>query len=222
MKLFIVIPAYNEQDRIGDVIEKTKRFGYPIIIVDDGSTDNTYYVSKKAGADYVLRHKINLGNSKGAALKTGCLAAFRLGADAVVLMDSDGQHDPDDLSKFVERLQNKKCGIVFGIRSLGKDTPTVRRVGNKLASFIVHLLFGIYLEDLICGYRAMTKRAFEKIDWKSIDYAVETEMVVKTGQLGLKYCQVPVKTIYLDSVKGVTVLDAAKVLFDVVGWRLKL
>ena len=96
----------------------------------------------------------------------------------------------------------------------------MRFLGNKFASVLIVLLFGIYVSDLVCGYRALSKEAFKKINWESAGYAVETEMVIKTGKYGLKFCEVSIETVYLDNVKGVTILDAVNILFDVFRWRL--
>src|SRR3990172_1702337 len=105
MKISIVIPAYNEEKRIGPVLSEIEKMGLEVFVVDDGSSDNTSKISEKYTKN-VLRHKINLG--KGAALKTGCEAAFDLGADAVVVMDSDGQHKASDLPKFIKTLKEYK------------------------------------------------------------------------------------------------------------------
>lgn len=216
MSIYIVIPALNEGSRIEAVLEDIKGAGYPIIIVDDGSSDSTFEKVKKHEV-IVLRHKINLG--KGAALKTGCEAAFLLGAEAVILMDSDGQHKASDLSKFVEKIDTGKYDIVFGSRNLSMGVPLVRFIGNKIASVLINFLFGIYISDLICGYRALTKKAFEKINWQSTGYDVETEIVVMVSKLKLKYCEIDVETVYYDKFKGVTILDAIGILLNVMKWR---
>ena len=229
MNIFIVISAFNEEGRIGDVIRELVKFKLPIIAVDDGSSDNTLSecqmsnvpgLAKRSGAGkcQILRHKVNLG--KGAAMKTGAEVAFELGADAVIFMDSDGQHKASDLPKFVKALKKNKFDVVFGSRNLSLGVPFVRLLGNKFAARLISLLFGIYVPDLICGYRALTKKAYKKINWESAGYAVETEMVIKTGKYGLKHCEVPVETVYLDGVKGVTVIDALNILFDVFRWRV--
>jgi hypothetical protein len=98
--------------------------------------------------------------------------------------------------------------------------PLVRFLGNKFASVLISLLFGIYVSDLICGFRAFTKNAYKKIKWESRGYGIETEMIIKTGKAGLRHCEVPVETVYYDRFKGVTILDAFSILFDVFKWRL--
>lgn len=218
MNIAIVIPAFNESQRIHQVINSVKKYGFSIIVVDDGSQDQTYETLKKLKVT-TLRHKVNLG--KGAALKTGCEAAFLMGAEAVIMMDSDGQHKAEDLPKFIEALRSGEYDIVFGSRNFRLGIPLIRFIGNKFASFLVSFLFGIYVTDLLCGYRAFTKKAFEKLKWQSSGYGIETEMVVKAGIYKLKHCEVPVETIYYDKFKGVTILDALGILLDVMRWRIR-
>jgi len=217
MKIFIVIPAFNEEKRIGGVLSGLKKAKQKIIVVDDGSKDKTAQIAKKYTTG-VLIHRVNLG--KGAALKTGAIFAFDSGADAIVFMDSDGQHKEKDLPVFIKALEDG-YEVVLGSRNLNFGVPLVRYMGNKMASLFVSLLFGIYASDLLCGFRAMTKRAFRKMNWESAGYGIETEMVVKTKQLGLKHCEVPVETVYYDKVKGVTMLDAFGIFFQVLKWRIK-
>ncbi len=219
MDITVVVPAHNEEDRIGEVLKDLKKTKLPTIVIDDGSTDRTYQIAKKYKTT-VLRHKVNLG--KGAAMKTGCEAAFSMGAEAVILMDSDGQHKVEDLSHFIDALEKDRFDVVFGSRNLSHGVPLVRYMGNKVASILISLLFGIYISDLICGYKGLTKKTYKKLDWESTGYGVETEMAIKTGKYGLKHCEVPVQTVYYDNVKGVTILDAFNILFDVIRWRVKL
>jgi glycosyltransferase involved in cell wall biosynthesis len=215
MKIFVIVPALNEEERIGPVLSGINKTKLPVIVVDDGSTDKTSDVSRKYGA-LVLRHSINLG--KGAAMKTGAEAAFEKGADAVIFMDSDGQHKAEDLPKFVEKL-NEGYDIVFGSRNLGYQVPLVRFLGNKMASVLISLLFRIFVSDILCGFRGITKKAFQKLKLESQGYGIETEMVIESKRTNLKYCEVPVATVYYDKVKGVTIIDAIKILFQVIYWR---
>lgn len=219
MKIALVIPVYNEKEHVSGILKDALKTGFPVYVVDDGSVDESLEKIKniKRRNLNVMHHKINLG--KGAAMKTGAIAAFEDGADAVVFVDSDRQHKVEDLPKFVKALE-KGNEIVFGTRNLSLGVPLIRYMGNKLASILVVLLFGIYVSDLICGFRAMSKKAFKKMDWESTGYSVETEMVVKTAKLGLKHCEVPVETLYYDKVKGVTILDAFGIFFEVLRWRV--
>lgn len=216
MKIFVVIPSYNEEERIGAVLDEIKSAKIPIIVVDDGSEDKTYKEAHDRNI-YVVKHKINLG--KGAALKTGCEIAFSLGAEAIIMMDSDGQHKASDLHKFIQVLKSRKYNIIFGSRNSSYGVPLVRYLGNKLSTILVSFLFGICLSDLICGYRAFTKEAYKKIKWQSRGYGVETEMVIRTGKMKLNYCEIPIEAVYYDKFKGVTILDAVGILFNVFRWR---
>lgn len=218
MKIAIVIPAYNEDGRIGQTLKSTSKCGLPVIVVDDGSKDDTYKLSLLK-ADFALRHKTNLG--KGAAMKTGANFAFSKGFDAIVYFDADGQHFVEDIGKFISKLKDGD-DIVFGTRNYSYGVPLVRYLGNKFASIFVSVLFGIYVSDLICGYRALNKKAFRKVLWESTGYGVETEMVIRTANSRLKHSEVPVKTVYHDKVKGVTILDALGILVQVIRWRLKI
>src|SRR5258708_4432916 len=217
MKIAVVVPAYNENKRISKVLEKLVDTNLPIIVVDDGSKDQTFNTVKDFKV-IALRHKVNLG--KGAALKTGAQAAFSLGAQAVVIMDSDGQHKVEELPKFIQLINSGKYDIVIGTRNLSHGVPLIRYLGNKFASLFIRFLFNIYVSDLLCGYRAFTKQAFNKMNWQSSGYGVETEMIAKIGIYNLKYCEVPVETVYYDKFKGVTILDATNILGNVIKWRL--
>lgn len=225
MRTAIIIPAYNEAKRIGSVLQSLKKVGLEIFVVDDGSFDETAKVVEKYKVHFA-KHKINLG--KGAALKTASEAAFAMGYEAIIMMDSDGQHKIEDLPKFIKALESGHHDVIFGSRNLKKGSPLVRSTGNKMASVLVSFLFGIYVSDLICGYRAFTKTAYKKMDWQSTGYGVETEMVALTGKRGLKYCEVPVETVYYkkyrgeEKLKGVSVLEALGILVDVFRWRLTL
>ena len=95
-------------------------------------------------------------------------------------------------------------------------------MGNKLASVLVGFMFGIYVSDLICGFRGLTKNAYKKIKWESTGYGVETEMVIRTKKNGLSHCEVPVETVYYDNYKGVSIIDALGVLVNLFRWRLTL
>ena len=217
MNIYIVISAFNEEKHIGKVVEEISSKNVPLIVVDDGSTDETFNITRKTRNVLVLKHKINLG--KGAAMKTGAEAAFLRGADAVVFMDADGQHKIEDFRYFKDALGNG-FDVVFGSRNLSHGVPLIRYMGNKFASVLISILFGIYISDILSGYRAVTKRAFKKIEWESSGYGVETEIVINTALANLRHCEVPVATVYLDKVKGVTLLDAVNILGDVIRWKV--
>lgn len=215
MRFAVIIPAYNEEKRIGKVLETTKKYAKSIIVVDDGSSDKTASAVRRHNV-LCLRHKTNLG--QGAALKTGIEAAWIMGYDIVLTLDADGQHESKEIPNFIKKIKEGN-NIVFGSRNWSNGVPFVRFLGNKFASVLINLLFGIYLSDITCGYMAMTKIAYKKIYWESSRYGAQTEIVAKTGKYKLKFAEIPVNIIYLDKYKGVTILDAISVLPSVIKWR---
>ena len=219
MNIVVLIPVYNEELRLPPVLHEVCSAGYSVIVVDDGSTDRTHQIVSRFKVT-LLHHSVNLG--KGAALKSGCDYAFANGADAVVMMDGDGQHLVSDLDKFVKVLNSQKYDIIFGSRNMEHGVPLVRFLGNKFASVVIGLMFSIYISDLLCGYRAITKASYKQLRWKSSGYGVETEMVVRTAKKHLRMKEIPVQTVYYDAVKGVTILDALNILVDVMMWKVKL
>lgn len=222
MKIFVIVPLFNEKKHAPQVLKELSDFDLPVVVVDDGSTDGSLLKIKEKRLKNIvfLEHKINLG--KGAAMKTGAEYAFSKGADAIIFMDADGQHKPEDLPKFIENLNKGKYDVVFGSRNLNFGVPLVRYVGNKIASMVASILFGVYVSDVICGFRALTKRAYKTVEWESTGYGVETEIVARAGKRRLRYCEIPVETIYHDHVKGVTILDAISVFGNVIKWWVSL
>ncbi|MDP3698707.1 MAG: glycosyltransferase family 2 protein [Nanoarchaeota archaeon] len=214
-EVVIIIPAYNEGKTIFEVITKTQKFAQNIIVVDDGSQDNTAMEAAKAGA-VVLRHKVNLG--KGAALKTGCDYAVQQGAQNIITMDADGQHDPKEIPLFIAALEEHD--IAFGSRKTPKSMPGVFKFGNKAITKTLQLLYGVTVEDSQCGYRSFRSHAYQNIRWEATDYYVETEMAIRTGKKKMKYITVPIETIYADKYKGTTVLDGVTIVAKMMGWKL--
>jgi len=213
MRLAVVIPAHNEEKNIREVILGVKKYANNIIIVDDGSKDNTYLIAKETANDIlVLRHKINLG--KGATVKTGCEAALKLGAEAIGIMDADGQHLPEDVMKLVEKLEKEDLDIVFGVRPINKKMPILTFLGNRFLTKMSNLLSGLSLADTQSGLKVFRASVYQKIAWQASDYSLETEIIIRTSKKKLKYSQLPIQTIYKDAYKGMNVLDGIKYFFN--------
>jgi len=216
--IYVIIPAYNEANYLPTVLSKVANYTRQIIVVDDGSSDATNQVA--SAAKYVVTHRLNLG--KGAALKTGCELAFnQLNARAVILMDADDQHNPQELESFQLAL-NQNYELVLGVRDLDVKMPWSKRQGNVMASQLVKVLFGAYIPDIPSGYKALTKKAYQQLDWTATDYGVELEIAVKTVKHQLRFCTVPIQTIYHDLSKGMTVLDTIAMLQQLVRLKLSL
>jgi glycosyltransferase involved in cell wall biosynthesis len=215
-KIFIIMAAYNEARRIRSVIQRTKKAGYKnIIVVDDGSTDSTYEQAKKEKI-MVLKHIINVG--KGAAVKTGCDYALKQGADILVLMDSDGQHKPEDIQRFIKALNGND--LVLGYRKLDRKMPPIMKLGNWGINLISRILFGLNIKDTQSGFRAMTKTTYQKIRWDSTDYSMESEMIANAGKKRLRIAQIPIHTVYYDTFKGTTMFDGLKIGYNLLKWRI--
>ncbi|HLC50260.1 MAG TPA: glycosyltransferase family 2 protein [Candidatus Nanoarchaeia archaeon] len=210
-----IIPAHNEEKNIAGIVSRTKRYVEHVIIVDDGSTDGTRDLAEKAGAT-VLRHVVNLG--KGATLKTGCDFAIKKGAKFLVVLDADAQHNPDNIPRFLDKLE--KYSIIFSYRKLSGKMPFILRFGNLFISKVVRLLYGIQLNDTQCGFRAFTSDAYKKVRWNSSDYSMESEMIARAGKQNLKYVQIPIETIYSDRYKGTTIVDGMKIVMNMIWWKL--
>lgn len=219
MKIAIVMPVYNERHLAVETIKRIQDyFEDTIIVVDDGSSDDSYKLLcetfKKNEKIKILEHVINLG--KGAAMKTGIEKAWTLGFDGVIFIDADGQHNPKHIPMFMEEL--KSNNIVFGYRELNKNMPWVRKTGNIIAVQIIRLLFGIKKKDLLSGYLAIKKSVYPLIKWESPRYGIETEMATKIGKNKLAFSEVKIDTIYVDKYKGVSLLDAIKILGNIPYW----
>lgn len=215
---FVVVPVYNEGSALPALLSRVSRYvpGTNIIVVDDGSTPRVD--PESVAPAKVLRHRINLG--KGMALKTGCEYAVQERAEAIVLMDGDGQHEPAEIPRLIEAL--REVDIVFAARTLGQDMPSVRRMGNRVLNRSARWLYDLDLQDIWCGYRAFRSECFPKITWNAHDYAVDVEMAIRAMRQRLSYREVGIETIYHDAYKGVTVLDGLQLLFRLLRWKFVL
>lgn len=217
MKLFVVIPAYNEESTIAKVIKDVKKRGYRnIVVVDDGSSDKTYRLAKSQNVT-VLRHILNRG--LGGALGTGIRYALEKGADIIVTFDADGQHDPGDIARLVAPVKNKKADVVIGSRMLKPEgMPLLRKIGNYGLNFITRSLFGVWTTDSQSGLRCFSRKAAEIIEIKTNRMEVSSEIIKEVGHKKLKLKEVPIKAIYTDysMKKGQTHFNAFRILTKLV------
>ncbi len=213
--VWVIVPAFNEGPRIIGVIKGIRKHSKNIVVVDDGSKDNTYRIISKENVHYI-RNIINIG--KGAALKTGCDYAINNGAEIIIALDGDGQHDPAEIPNFLHEIEKGKK-IVFGYREGRKSMPLILRYGNWFINKVTRLLYGVKLKDTQSGYRAFTASAYNKIRWKSADYSMESEMIANLGKHKMKYGEIPIKMIYYDTYKGTTIKDGVKIVINMIIWR---
>lgn len=219
MKIAIIVPEYNEDQRVVDTINSILKFSKNlIIVVDDGSENGSYKLLERKFSNnkrvVLLRHLINLG--KGAAMKTGIKMAKKKKMEAVIFIDADGQHNPRHLVEFEKAL--KSNDLVFGYRSMGTEMPVVRKWGNIFSLNLIKTIFKIKRSDLLCGYFGFKLKLYQKIKWFSSRYGVETEIACKAGKNRIEFKEIKVDTIYIDKYKGVTIFDAFKILFKLPYW----
>jgi len=194
MKTCILIPGYNESRMIGQVVSEARKIIDDVIVVDDGSRDNTAQIAQGAGA-IVLKHEVNKG--KGAALKTGFQYAIEHKYDAVITMDSDGQHDPSDIPGFFNALEKIGSGIIIGSRMNDISTmPAIRKCTNKLTSFASSLLAHQKIEDSQSGFRLITSDVLQTVKLETDRFETESEILIKASKAGFRITSVPIKTIY--------------------------
>lgn len=219
LKIVIIVPEYNEGKRAVETVKKILRSTKnPVIVVDDGSIDTSYKLLRKQYKNneriILRRHIINLG--KGAAMKTGVELAWKLGFNAVIFIDADGQHNPKHLKMFENELIKNK--VVFGFREFNKQMPFIRKYGNIFSLKLVDVIFNIKRKDLLCGYLGFRKEVYRDIEWNSPRYGIETEMATKIGKNKLSFSELKIDTIYLDKYKGVSMIDAIKILLKIPFW----
>ncbi len=201
LAIYIILPAYCEGEAIRKVIKDIQKEGHNnIIVVDDGSTDNTFTQSKSTGA-ITISHPINRG--KGAATQTGIDAAKLLNADIIVTMDSDGQHNPKDIKKLIKPIIDNKADVAIGSRMINnKNMPKSRILMNKLANLITYIFFGMMVTDSQSGFRAYNKKAYSNVYTYLDRYEFESEMLGQIKNAKLKVKEIPIKVIYTEHSKN--------------------
>lgn len=195
-----VIPAYNEERFIGSVVLKARKYVETVIVVDDGSTDDTGEIARAAGA-VVLRHERNLG--KGAALNTGFEKARELGAEAIVTVDGDGQHLIEEMPLLLAPVLRGEADIVVGSRYLERrpSMPLHRIWGHRVFTFLTNLLSGVRVTDSQSGFRAFSPRAVKALPFSSRGFSVESEMQFLAREYDLRMVEVPITPCYKDRPK---------------------
>lgn len=191
-----IVPAYNESEKIGSVVQSLLPHVDRVVVVDDGSTDDTSARARRAGAE-VLMHPINLG--QGAALETGHVYARAKKANGVLHFDGDGQFDPQDIKKAREILEEEKVDIVLGSRFLGKSSkiPWIKKyIILPSARFFNHLFTGLKLSDAHNGFRVLGPQALEKIKITHNGMAHATEIVSYIKKHHLTYKEIPITVRY--------------------------
>ncbi|MCM8818974.1 MAG: glycosyltransferase family 2 protein [Candidatus Omnitrophica bacterium] len=193
--ILVIIPCNNEEKTIGFIVKELRKNFKNILVIDDGSIDKTKEFAEKEGA-MVISHKFCKG--KGEALKTGFKYALENKFSAVITMDGDGQHLPEETIKFVEKYKrNPDVGIVIGARDIySKSMPFIRKITNLSMSLLISLISFKWISDTQSGFRLINKEVLEKIKLYTSHFETESEILIKAGWLRFKIKSIPIKTIY--------------------------
>ncbi|ABG59372.1 DUF2062 domain-containing protein [Cytophaga hutchinsonii] len=191
----VLIPTYNNATAIAAVIEGVLEYTSNIVIVNDGSTDNTRSILENYPDLLVVEHAKNSG--KGMALRTGFKAAFKHGYKYAISIDSDGQHYPDDLHLFIEQIDAHPNAIIIGARNMDQpNVPGKSTVGNRASSFWFWVVTGIKLTDTQSGYRLYPLEPISKIHFLTRKYEFEIEVMVRCSWKGVNVLSIPIKVFY--------------------------
>ncbi|MCJ7655242.1 MAG: glycosyltransferase family 2 protein, partial [Dehalococcoidia bacterium] len=187
------IAAYNEARYVGSIVLQARQYVDEVIVVDDGSTDNTARVAELAGAT-IIRHAENRG--KGAAIQSILAEAKKRNPDILVLLDADAQHDPNEIPVLIKPI-SEGFDLVIGSREAQKDkTPRYRRIGQKVLLRSTRLASKTNISDSESGFRALSPKAINELDLKENGFAIESEMITRAAAKNLKITEVPISNIY--------------------------
>lgn len=196
MKLVVMIPAYNEEKTVGKVIDEIPRRieGVDVIevlVIDDGSVDDTRQVAEIAGANLVISH----GNNRGlaASFRTGLKAALKMNADIIVNTDADLQYDQTQIRELVRPILSNKADMVLGSRFKGyiEEMPTRKKLGNILATLVTRILSGFNTSDAQSGFRAFTGELASSLKITSTKTYVQ-ETIIRAARCGYRLTEIPI------------------------------
>ncbi|MBI2630407.1 glycosyltransferase family 2 protein [Candidatus Pacearchaeota archaeon] len=218
MKIGILICAYNEEKHIKSVVNQSLKYCKDVIVVNDGSRDNTLKEIKKTKAKIINLEK---NKGKGAALKAGFSYGFKNKYDYFILLDGDGQHSPSEIPKFVKEL-SKGYDIVIGSRKKRHSgMPYIRRASNFSSSLLISAKLGKRIKDTQSGYRAINLNLLKGIKLKRKKYDLESEILLKMIRKGAKVKEIRIKTIYGDELSKINPIKDAYRLFRVLAMDSK-
>lgn len=203
MKVCLLLPAYNESKTIGQIIQESSEFISEIVVIDDGSSDETAEIATAAGV-VCLANATNCG--KGSALRKGFAYALAHGYELIFTMDSDRQHDPADIPRFLEHFQNTHPDILIGARTEHDSRalmPFHRRISNHLVSYVGSKLCEQQVPDFQSGYRLIRADVLQQVCLETNRYETESELLIKAGRLGFRIESLPIQTRYGDEVSHI-------------------
>lgn len=222
-KIAVVMPAHNEEHKILGVLKEIHpEIAKKTAVIDDGCNDRTGEVARGLGF-LVIKHETNMG--VGAAYKTGYNLFVNDGVDIIVTLHSDGQHDPNELSKLIQPILDDQADYVLGSRLKADEIhmTRVRTIGNKLLTWCIKKLTGYELSDSQTGYHAIKTAALKRLNFNkwSNGFPCETDALIEASRKGLRVLEVPVRCIYSDRSHVSAISDGPKILWAAVKGRLK-
>ncbi|MFC1480094.1 glycosyltransferase family 2 protein [Candidatus Omnitrophota bacterium] len=190
-----VIPSYNEAGTIGEIVQNIVRMGMSVLVIDDGSTDNTERIALDSGA-MVIRHRHNLG--KGFSVREGIRHVLeKTNFEWMIMMDGDGQHHTEDIPALMSAAQLEEADIVTGNRMLEtKRMPVSRYWTNRFTSWVLSGMCKQSIPDTQCGYRLIRVSALKKLKLTSEKYDIESEILIQAAENNMRIKSVPIQTIY--------------------------
>ena len=217
---YVVLPAYNEATRIQPVLESIAEKGYNMVIVNDGSTDNTLDVileSKRKYPNQIHVFSLLINRGVGVATQTGFDAVLKFNPKYVVSMDSDGQHSADDLDAVIKPLVVGDAQAVIGVRPL-EDMPRSRNYANAIMNLLTKIFYRVDVSDSQTGFRAITREALNKITINATGYLISSEFIREIYDNNIPFAEVPIKTIYTPETqaKGTNTTAAIKILLQMI------
>jgi glycosyltransferase involved in cell wall biosynthesis len=197
-RVMVLIPAFNAAKSVGDVIRASKEFVRDVVVINDGSRDDTAAVARAAGAE-VVDHPQNRG--KGAALKTGFALAIRNGYDVVVTLDADGQHLPREIPKFLKSREETKADLIIGGRShlFGEMLPR-RRLANRFSAWSIAKASKTGITDSQSGFRLYSANLLRSVRLRTDGFDLESEVIVRAGVGGFNVLTIPIDLGFVDGI----------------------
>ena len=220
-KIMAGIPAYNVAPFIGEVVSKAKKLVDEVIVVDDGSTDNTARVAQSAGAE-VVRHSVNRGY--GEAIKSCFKAGKANNAEILITLDGDGQHNPEEIPLLLAPILNGQADLVIGSRFLNQpdNIPRYRQFGIRVITWLVNFASPVKMSDSQSCYRAYSKKAIHSLSITERGFAFSIELLVQARRKGLAITEVPISCVYHSASHSLNpVIHGVGVALAVLRLRLK-
>lgn len=218
-RLLVIIPAFNEQETVGDVISAIPAailgVRHTVVVINDGSTDATVQEAYQAGV-HVISHRLNRG--LGGALGTGFAFAEKENYDLLVTLDADGQHNPKDIPRLIDPIIRGTADVVIGSRIASRTMPLLRKIVNILSNIATLVLFGIVTSDSQSGLRAFSKKAFHNISIKTQGMEVSSEIFREIKKHHLHKVEIPIEAIYTNYSlrKGQQITNALNVFWKLI------